>query len=227
MSSCTWYGHSAFRISASGAHVVIDPFFAPSSGCSVEDVEAADIVLVTHDHGDHVGDSVALCQRTGAHLGAIVGTADKLVRAGVPAAQVLNGIGFNMGGTVTHKGVSVTMTQAFHSSDSGAPVGYIVRMPDGLTVYHAGDTCLFGDMLLWGTLYSIDVALLPVGGVFTMDAAQAAQACKLLRCKRVIPMHWGTFPVLAQDTRAFKEALQALRLDCEMGEMQPGETVDL
>ncbi|SDF81587.1 metal-dependent hydrolase [Desulfovibrio legallii] len=225
MSSITWYGHSAFKIACPAAQVVLDPFFAPPSDMSAATVGPVDLVLVTHDHSDHVGEAVEVCRRTGAMLGAIVGTAGKLVAAGVPQAQVLNGIGFNMGGTVSCKGVSVTMTQAYHSSDSGAPAGYIVRMPDGLTVYHAGDTCVFSGMELWGRLYSIDVALLPVGGVFTMDARQAALACKLLACKAVIPMHWGTFPALAQNTAAFKEALQKQHLSCTCVEMGVGETV--
>ena len=225
MSDITWFGHSAFKISAPGAQVVIDPFFAPGSGLSEADAGEADIVLVTHDHGDHVGEAVPLCCRTGAQLGAIVGTAAKLVAAGVPQGQILNGIGFNMGGTLTHKGVSMTMTQAYHSSDSGAPAGYIVRMPDGLTVYHAGDTCVFSGMELWGRLYDIDVALLPVGGVFTMDARQAALACKLLGCKAAVPMHWGTFPVLAQSAAAFGAEIEKLRLSCRCVDLEPGETV--
>ena len=225
MSDITWFGHSAFKISAPDAQVIIDPFFAPSAGVSSSAAGDVDIVLVTHDHGDHVGDAVSLCRRTGAQLGAIVGTAGKLAEAGVPQEQILNGIGFNMGGTLTHKGVSMTMTQAYHSSDSGAPAGYIVRMPDGLTVYHAGDTCVFSGMELWGQLYNIDVALLPVGGVFTMDARQAALACKLLRCKAVVPMHWGTFPLLAQNTAGFKTELARLQLACQCVEMAPGETV--
>ena len=225
MSDITWFGHSAFKIASPEAQVIIDPFFAPSTGVTADTAGDADIVLVTHDHGDHVGDAVSLCRRTGALLGAIVGTAGKLAEEGVPMEQIMNGIGFNMGGTVTHKGVSVTMTQAYHSSDSGSPAGYIVRMPDGLTVYHAGDTCIFSGMELWGQLYDIDVALLPVGGVFTMDARQAALACKLLRCKAVVPMHWGTFPLLAQNTESFKTELARLRLSCNCVEMAPGETV--
>ena len=225
MSDITWFGHSAFKIGAPDVQVVIDPFFAPSAGVAPSAADNADIVLVTHDHSDHVGDAVALCQRTGAQLGAIVGTAGKLAEAGVPQAQIINGIGFNIGGTVTVKGVSITMTQAYHSSDSGAPAGYIVRMPDGFTVYHAGDTGIFSGMELWGQLYGIDVALLPVGGVFTMDARQAALACKLLRCKAVVPMHWGTFPLLAQSTAGFKAELERLQLPCHCVEMHPGETV--
>ncbi len=224
MSDIRWLGHSAFKISCNEAHVVIDPFLAPQFGLTVADVGPADIVLVTHDHGDHVGAAADICQATGAMLGAVVGTAHKAA-AGLPDSQILNGIGFNIGGTVTHKGISVTMTQAFHTSDSGCPTGYIVRMPDGLTVYHSGDTCVFGDMALWGQLYHMDVALLPIGGVFTMDAPQAALACKLLGCKSVVPMHWGTFPVLAQNTKAFEAELAKLDLPCACVTMEPGQTL--
>ena len=225
MSEITWYGHSAFNISAPQAHVLIDPFFTPASGVTVESLGPVDMLLVTHDHGDHVGEAVNICRKTGAMLGAIVGTAGKLAEDGVPEAQILNGIGFNMGGTMEHKGIKATMTQAFHSSDSGAPAGYIIEMPDGLVVYHAGDTCIFSGMELWGQLYHIDVALLPIGGVFTMDARQAALACKLLGCKSVIPMHWGTFPVLAQSAEYFQEQVARLCPDCDCIAMRPGQSL--
>ena len=225
MSEITWYGHSAFKISAPQAHVLIDPFFTPASGVTVESLGPVDMLLVTHDHGDHVGEAVNICRKTGAMLGAIVGTAGKLAEDGVPEAQILNGIGFNMGGTMEHKGIKATMTQAFHSSDSGAPAGYIIEMPDGLVVYHAGHTCIFSGMELWGQLYHIDVALLPIGGVFTMDARQAALACKLLGCKSVIPMHWGTFPVLAQSAEYFQEQVARLCPDCDCIAMRPGQSL--
>lgn len=225
MSEITWYGHSAFKISAPQAHVLIDPFFTPASGVTVESLGPVDMLLVTHDHGDHVGEAVNVCRKTGAMLGAIVGTAGKLAEDGVPEAQILNGIGFNMGGTMEHKGIKATMTQAFHSSDSGAPAGYIIEMPDGLVVYHAGDTCIFSGMELWGQLYHIDVALLPIGGVFTMDARQAALACKLLGCKSVIPMHWGTFPVLAQSAEYFQEQVARLCPDCDCIAIRPGQSL--
>ncbi|WP_417292002.1 metal-dependent hydrolase [Desulfovibrio porci] len=225
MSEITWYGHSAFKISAPQAHVLIDPFFTPASGVTVESLGPVDMLLVTHDHGDHVGEAVNVCRKTGAMLGAIVGTAGKLAEDGVPEAQILNGIGFNMGGTMEHKGIKATMTQAFHSSDSGAPAGYIIEMPDGLVVYHAGDTCIFSGMELWGQLYHIDVALLPIGGVFTMDARQAALACKLLGCKSVIPMHWGTFPVLAQSAEYFQEQVAKLCPDCDCIAIRPGQSL--
>ena len=226
MSTINWYGHSAFKHSSGNVNVLFDPFFTPRSTVTPVTVGDADLVLVSHDHADHVGDSIAICKRTGAKLGAIVGTAEKLAAQGLPQQQILNGIGFNVGGTVTHKGVPVTMTQAFHSSESGAPVGYIVQMPDGVTVYHAGDTGIFSGMELWGRLYDIDVALLPVGGTFTMDGAQAALACKLLGCRHAIPMHWGTFPVLAQDTGAFEQALAQQAPNCTCHTMSPGQTLE-
>jgi L-ascorbate metabolism protein UlaG (beta-lactamase superfamily) len=229
MSEITWYGHSAFHIRSSGAtgavSVLIDPFFSPASGIKADETGPTDLVLVTHDHADHTGEAVAICRRTGAMLGAITGTAGKLARSGLPEKQICNGIGFNMGGTIVCKGARVTMTPACHSSDSGAPAGYILAMPDGVTVYHAGDTCLFGGMELWGRLYSIDVALLPIGGLFTMDAPQAAHACGLLRCRQVVPMHWGTFPALAQSTAEFREELARLSPSCSCIDMAPGATV--
>lgn len=227
MSKITWFGHSAFKLEANNASVIIDPFFAPGHNLTWQDAGHTDVVLVTHDHGDHTGDAVAICQNTGAKLGAIVGTAEKLQQQGIPANQILNGIGFNIGGTLEYKGMAFTMTQAFHSSDSGAPVGYIITMPDGLKVYHAGDTGIFASMKLLGQIYGIDLALLPIGGVFTMDAKQAAHACVLLNCKKVIPMHWGTFPVLAPSPDEFMALLAKVKADCEGLSIRPEESLEI
>ncbi len=224
MSRLTWLGHSAFKITCAGASLVIDPFFAPGSGQSAADLGEVGLVLVTHDHGDHVGDAVAICRRNNAMLGAVVGTASKLMSQGIPQEQILNGIGFNIGGTLEWQGISVTMVQAFHSSDSSVPVGYIITMPDGLRLYHAGDTGIFSSMALLGQLYPLDLALLPIGGVFTMDGFQAARAASLLACPKVIPMHWGTFPVLAQNTDCFRDALAQCCPQCRMIEMTPGQS---
>lgn len=227
MSTLTWYGHSAFKIESNGASVLIDPYFAPKWGTSMEDVGKPDMVLVTHDHGDHVGESVAICRQYGSMLGCIVGTAAKMVENGLPEKQILNGIGFNIGGTVCYKGISATMTQAFHSSDSGAPAGYVIRMPDGLTFYHAGDTGIFSSMAELAKIYKIQAALLPIGGVFTMDALQAAQACALLGCELVAPMHWGTFPMLAQSTEEFKQKLSEIAPACKCLDIRVGQSCDI
>lgn len=229
MTELTWFGHSAFKISDGTVSLLIDPFLEGNPLCPVaaSEVGSVDVVLVTHDHGDHLGQAAQICKATGAMLGALVETADTLIQEGVPAGQVFIGIGFNLGGTVEHKGVQITMVPALHSSSSGRPVGYIVRMPDGTTLYHAGDTCLFGDMALWGNLYKLDVALLPIGGVFTMDAVQAATACALLRPKKVVPMHWGTFPILEQNCDNFKRELEKSAPGCMCVDMRHGQTVNV
>jgi L-ascorbate metabolism protein UlaG (beta-lactamase superfamily) len=228
MNTLTWHGHSAFAITSGGKTILIDPWFDgnPSAKAAADNIEA-DLVLVTHDHGDHVGQALEICKRTGATLGCIVELAAKMKAKGLPDSQILNGIGFNIGGTVTHQGISVTMTQAFHSCESGSPVGFIIRLPDGYTVYHAGDTGIFSSMALWGKLYKIDLALLPIGGVFTMDAAQAAMATMMLRCKKVVPMHWGTFPVLDQNVDAFRKELEKLEMAEDLMQVEVGVPVGL
>ncbi len=225
MSKITWFGHSAFKVESDDASVLIDPFFAPGSGFTWRDAGKPDLVLVTHDHGDHVGDAVAICRETGAMLGCVVGTAAKMANLGVPERQILNGIGFNIGGTMEYKGMAATMTQAFHSSDSGVPTGFIIRMPDGLVLYHAGDTGIFSTLSLLGKLYHIQLALLPIGGVFTMDGLQAANACKLLGCRQVVPMHWGTFPVLAQSPDEFCGQAARIAPGCQCLPMQRGQSM--
>lgn len=209
----TWHGHSAFAITTPTQTILVDPWFDgnPSAQVQAKDI-AADLVLVTHDHSDHLGQALDICRRTGASLGCVVELATKLKAQGLEHCQILNGIGFNIGGTVTHRGTAVTMTQATHSCETGVPTGFIIRLEDGYTIYHAGDTGIFSSMAMWGKLYRIDLALLPIGGVFTMDAPQAALAVMMLRCRHVIPMHWGTFPVLAQQVDAFKKELDKLDL---------------
>lgn len=219
-----WHGHSCFEVRAGDAVALIDPFLDgnPKAPAGAAAIEKCDLVLVTHDHGDHVGQAADICRRTGAMLGAMVGTAVKLGAAGVPQDRIVGGIGFNIGGTIEVAGIRATMTQAFHSSDSGAPAGYILTLPGGFTLYHAGDTGIFASMQTWGRLYSIDLALLPIGGFYTMDARQAALACSLLGCKAVTPMHWGTFPILAANTHAFAAELAQAAPGVRLQVMEPG-----
>lgn len=229
MTSITWFGHAAFRIDCGDVSILVDPFFAPSSDFTWKDARRVDVVLVTHDHGDHVGDAVEICRHWGAKLGCVVGTAQALQEKGVPASHMLGGIemGFNIGGTLNYKGVAITMVQAFHSSDSGVPVGYIIKAPGVPAIYHAGDTGIFASMSLFGSIYNVGVALLPIGGVFTMDGLQAAHACKLLGCSQVIPMHWGTFPILAQNTDEFRRHLREICPQCACVDAMPGKAWEL
>lgn len=225
----TWHGHANFQIDSPGCNLIIDPYFSgnPDATVAAEDIRPPDVVLVTHLHGDHSGDAVEICRRSGAKLGAVVGIAEIFEQQGVPRAQIMNGIGFNIGGTLVEKGVGITMTEAFHTTEAGTPVGYIITLADGYTIYHAGDTGIFATMAVWGDLYSIDLALLPSGGVFTMDARQAARAARMLKARAAAPMHWGTFPVLAQDTAEFERELAAQAPDCLFVRMKPGQTIGL
>ncbi|MDR3074286.1 MAG: metal-dependent hydrolase [Deltaproteobacteria bacterium] len=226
----TWHGHANFQLRHTAgkdhADVLVDPFFTgnPKAGLKPDDIKKPDIVLVTHTHGDHIGDAPSICKNTGALLGIPVGMAGFFT--GIAESQILNGHGFNIGGSMTAKGVTVTMTQAFHTTDNIAPVGYIIRFSDGYTVYHAGDTGIFAGMGILGELYAIDLALLPAGGVYTMDTHQAAYAAKLLKAKAVVPMHWGTFPALAQNMEGFPAALAEHGASRAIV-MRPGETVEL
>jgi len=225
----TWHGHANFQITTPNLSMIIDPWFEGNpSACTGSDAcSQLDLVLVTHDHDDHIGQAVDICKNTGAHVMAVVETAVKLGQQGIPESQIVNGIGFNIGGTVEFKGIRVTMVQAFHSSGSGCPVGYLITLEDGTTVYHAGDTGIFSSMELFGNLYDIQLAMLPIGGVFTMDPRQAALACAMLKCSAVVPMHWGSFPVLEQSTENFRRELEAVEAGTKLIAMEPGQSIEL
>jgi L-ascorbate metabolism protein UlaG (beta-lactamase superfamily) len=224
----TWHGHANFHIASQDVNIVIDPFFTgnPKADIAWDAVLGVDIALVTHLHGDHVGDAIALCKKHKAQLGTVVGVADKLLESGLPKTLLCNGSGFNIGGTWRYKGVEITMTEAFHTSEAGSPVGYIITLQNGFRVYHAGDTGLFSNLKTWGELYKINLAMLPTGGFFTMDDRQAAFAAKFLQADAAIPMHWGTFPVLAQETSAFERELAEIAPSCRPVPMKPGDTIE-
>ncbi|MGZ8472846.1 MAG: metal-dependent hydrolase, partial [Candidatus Deferrimicrobiaceae bacterium] len=178
-----WFGHSGFSLQdPSGKTVLIDPWFQgnPTAPSGPEEVKKAEFLLLTHDHFDHAADAAALARQTGALVIGIFELIGDLKAKGVPESQLLHGgIGMNVGGTVVLDGFSFTMTEARHSCTLGAPVGYVIQTPSGLTVYHSGDTGIFSGMELIGELYPVDVALLPIGSVFTMDYRQAAKAAAL------------------------------------------------
>jgi L-ascorbate metabolism protein UlaG (beta-lactamase superfamily) len=226
-----WLGHAGFRItSPAGRIILIDPWVEgnPSAAMGVEEIDKADLILVTHDHFDHLGQSADLCKKTGALTIANVETAQRMQNElGVaPEKIIFGGFGMNIGGSAKVEGITVTMTQAFHSTASGAPAGYIVRMENGTTIYHAGDTGIFDTMSVLGKLYPIDVAMLPIGSVFTMDPVQAAYALTLLRPKNVIPMHFGTFPILEPNADSFLAEAARRAQDTKVIVLKPGEVAE-
>jgi len=223
-----WLGHACFLItSPKGVKIIIDPWIKENPLCPVkiEEISEVDLVLVTHDHFDHAGDAAEIVKRTQAVLVAAPETAAKFQsQLGVPSEKVVfGGFGMNIGGTAIIKDINVIMTQALHSSETACPAGYIIRLEDGFTIYHAGDTGIFESMRLLGELYPLDLALLPIGGVFTMDSYQAARALKLLKPKRAIPMHYKTFPILEQSPDRFVELARKEAPEVEIVVLEPGE----
>ncbi len=222
----TWYGHSNFKIEAQGQTMLIDPFFTgnPTSPIDYTDIKKADMVLLTHDHRDHVGDSIEICKATGAKLIGVFDTINILAQQGIEQDKCL---GMNIGGTIEVGGVKIKMVQAMHSTASGAATGFIMTFESGYCIYHSGDTGIFSSMELFARFHDIDLAILPIGGHFTMDPMQAAHACKLLSCANVAAMHWGTFPILEQNTERFAKFLGEAAPDTKLINLTPGEPYKL
>jgi L-ascorbate metabolism protein UlaG (beta-lactamase superfamily) len=206
----TWLGHSGFRIETAGKVLLIDPFITGNSrfqGSAQNATQNCTHIILTHGHDDHVGDTVEIAKRTGA---TVIGVFELcMYLAGKGVAKVDPG---NPGGTITHDGFDVTFTKAFHSSSTivdgvpiylGNPCGVILRS-GGKTVYHTGDTEIFGDMAIIQEVFEPDVGLVPIGDRFTMGAKQAAMACKrYFKFKTIVPIHYGTFPIIDQDASKF------------------------
>ena len=183
----TYLGHAAFKfISPKGVVLYIDPFLSqnPKTPPELKTVEKADLILVTHGHGDHVGDTVAISEKTNAKIVVMGELARLIARKGAK-----NFINMNRGGTYDHQGIGITMVPALHSSSitegdqevyAGEPSGFVVRFENGLTLYHAGDTGVFGDMKIISEIYKPEISLLPIGGRFSMGPKEAAFAAKLL-----------------------------------------------
>lgn len=222
-----WLGHAGFQITSNeGKVILIDPWISgnPLACCAIGDLKKADLVLVTHDHFDHSGDAAPITINTGATLVAMPETVGRLQgECGVPSSQIVFGMGMNIGGTYQQDGISITMTQAFHSSRTGSPAGYIIKLENGFTIYHAGDTGVFSSMEILGRLYPLDLAILPIGSVFTMDPVQAAYAVKLLNPKKVIPMHYATFPILVQEAAPFVGEIKESSPGVEVIVLKPGQ----
>jgi L-ascorbate metabolism protein UlaG (beta-lactamase superfamily) len=227
--SLTWLGHASFRLDTPGGkRIYVDPWFDnPKCPDSEKNPDRCDAIAVTHGHGDHNGSVVELSKKLGpVPIVAMVELKGWLKEQGANTDDVP---GSNKGGTVEAAGVKFTLTNAFHSSAAddgtylGEPTGIVVELEDGTTVYFAGDTCVFGDMQLIGRIYEPDVAVLPIGGHFTMDPREAAVACELVGAKRVVPCHYGTFPLLAGTPAELKRLAPGV----DVLAVDPGGTVDL
>ena len=226
--SLTWLGHASFRLDTPGGkRVYVDPWLDnPKCPDAEKAPERCDVIAVTHGHSDHVGSVVELSKKFGpVPIVAMVELKGWLQQQGANTDDVP---GPNKGGTVEAAGVKFTLTNAFHSSSDdgtylGEAAGLVVEVEDGRRIYFAGDTCVFGDMSLIGRIYSPDLAVLPIGGHFTMDPREAAVACELLEVPRVVPCHYGTFPLLAGTPGELKQ----LAPGTEVLAIQPGESVAL
>ena len=227
--SLTWLGHASFRLDTPGGkRVYVDPWFDnPKCPDSEKDPDRCDAIAVTHGHGDHTGSVVELSKKHGpVPIVAIIELKGWLKEQGADTDDVP---GPNKGGTVEAAGVKFTLTNAFHSSaaDDGTYLGeatsIVAELENGATIYFAGDTCVFGDMQLIRQIYSPDVAVLPIGGHFTMGPREAAVACDLLGAGRVVPCHYGTFPLLP----GTPDELKQLAPNVEVLAIEPGESVAL
>jgi L-ascorbate metabolism protein UlaG (beta-lactamase superfamily) len=209
----TWLGHSAYHFrSPTGVSVLVDPWLEnPKAPPGARESVGADIILITHGHGDHIGNAVEIAKRTGATVVSNYEVSLYLQSAGLSTVE-----GINKSGTVNLEGINVTMVDATHSSGievggnvlaGGDPAGFIIEFENRFVVYHAGDTGLFGDMKLIAELYRPALVILPIGGYYTMGPREAAKACALMNPKHVIGMHYGTFPILKGTPEEFKNYL--------------------
>lgn len=230
----TWLGHSTWIIeSPAGTRVLVDPWVDGNPACPDEMKGAGlgqiDLILCTHGHGDHVGDLLSVASQTGAPVAGIFDLTEWAASQGVATT-----VGGNKGGTMVLDDLSlkITLVHAVHSSsmlsngvsmDMGDPCGFILELENGYRIYNCGDTDVFGDMALIAELYEPDLVMMPIGDWFTMGPRQAAKAVELLGATRVVPQHYGTFPLLS----GTPDALRALVGDgVEILDVAPGGTID-
>ena len=234
--SFTWLGHAAVEVITPGSKTILfDPWLTnPMSPRGADSVQRLDLLLVTHGHGDHMGEAVSLAARLRPAWPCIHEMSLWLARRLPGGSDQVTGM--NKGGTLEAAGLKVSMVPAEHSAGDwnasneatlylGEPAGFVVELENGFRIYHAGDTAVFGDMRLIRELFRPDLAMLPIGGHFTMDPAGAALAAELLGVRHVLPIHWGTFPILAGTPAQLRDAIAARGGAAEVIDWRPGDTV--
>ena len=217
-----YFGHACFKLDTGKEKILFDPFLTGNSQAAVKAEKVrCDYLLLSHAHSDHFGDANEIALRTGAKVVAIPEVINLFSKA------LTNFHPMNLGGSFKTGFGVIKMVQAFHSAGvaGGTPCGFIIRFNDGPTVYFAGDTALFGDMKLFGKMYDIDYAVLPVGDTYTMGPEDALMAAKFLKAKYLIPVHYNTWPVITQDINDFKA--EAAKEGVDVIIVRPGESIEL
>ena len=222
-----WLGHAAMELETAGYHILVDPFFTGNPKAVISaDQAKTDFILISHGHGDHVGDSVAIAKRTGATVISNYEISVWLEQQGISKVH-----GQQHGGGFNHPFGRVKLTLAFHGSalpdgsNGGNPCGFLIYLNDGKKIYHAADTGLFGDMRLIGE-EGIDLAVLPIGDNYTMGPNDAVRAVKRIQPKKVLPIHYNTWPLIAQDAKAWAAKVRA-ETSAEAIVLQPGEEMTI